>query len=100
MPTWIRCGIDSIDNTNCRINVGHVKHAVVLAFGFLKKRTDYKTAIEETLIRGGDTDTNAKIVGNLIGALHGVEDMMVSCIRNPLNDIFRVPFLDDGHVFF
>lgn len=31
----------------------------------------YKCAIEQTLLRGGDTDTNAAIVGGLIGALWG-----------------------------
>jgi ADP-ribosylglycohydrolase len=31
-----------------------------------------ETAITETLLGGGDTDTNACIVGGLIGALHGV----------------------------
>jgi ADP-ribosyl-[dinitrogen reductase] hydrolase len=56
----------------CHMHAGHVRHAFVLAFGFLRAGTDYETAVRETLLRGGDTDTNAKIVGNMVGALHGV----------------------------
>ena len=35
--------------------------------------SDYETAIAETLLGGGDTDTNACIVGGLIGAAVGVD---------------------------
>ena len=31
----------------------------------------YEVAIEQTLLRSGDTDTNAAIVGGLLGALWG-----------------------------
>ncbi|KAG6582786.1 ADP-ribosylglycohydrolase family protein [Phytophthora cinnamomi] len=37
----------------------------------------YERAIHQTLMKGGDTDTNAAIVGGLIGALHGVEAIPV-----------------------
>ena len=30
-------------------------------------------ALQDTLSRGGDTDTNACIVGGMVGALNGVE---------------------------
>jgi ADP-ribosylglycohydrolase len=33
----------------------------------------YRQAILETLVMGGDTDTNACIVGGLIGAFHGIK---------------------------
>ena len=51
---------------------GFVRHGFTLAFYFLYRGTPYKKAILETLARGGDTDTNACIVGGLIGALHGI----------------------------
>ena len=35
----------------------------------------YEKAIAAILARGGDTDTNAAIVGGLAGALHGVESI-------------------------
>lgn len=58
---------------DCKQNIGHVKHAFTLAFHFLRKKTEYEDAIAETLIKGGDTDTNAAIVGGMMGALHGFE---------------------------
>lgn len=56
----------------CTKQVGHVRWAFVLATHFLRQNESYKTAIQKTLLKGGDTDTNAAIVGGLIGALHGV----------------------------
>ena len=56
----------------CHPLAGFVKIAFTLAFKYLAKGPIYQTAITETLLGGGDTDTNACIVGGLIGALHGV----------------------------
>lgn len=67
---WLNEPIDTLD---ARINIGHVKHAFRLAMHHLKLETSYKHGIIDTLIRGGDTDTNAKIVGNVLGALHGMD---------------------------
>ena len=50
-----------------------VKHGFVHAFRHLKNKTTYLNAIFETLLGGGDTDTNACIVGGLVGACHGEE---------------------------
>ncbi|KAG6946393.1 hypothetical protein JG688_00016066 [Phytophthora aleatoria] len=55
--------------------VGHVRWAFVLATYFLRQNESYERAIQQTLLKGGDTDTNAAIVGGLIGALHGVESI-------------------------
>ncbi len=52
-------------------HTGHVKHAFTLAFHFLREATPFEDAIRETLRCGGDTDTNAAIVGGMLGALHG-----------------------------
>ena len=49
---------------------GFVRYGFTHAFRHLAKGTDYLDAIQETLLGGGDTDTNACIVGGLIGALH------------------------------
>jgi len=40
----------------------------VWAFYYLKNNYAYTAAIEDILLRGGDTDTNAAIVGGLLGA--------------------------------
>ncbi|KAJ3111783.1 hypothetical protein HK100_002555 [Physocladia obscura] len=61
------------DFFNAKKNIGHVKHAFMLAFYFLKLRTPFEDAIVQTLVLGGDTDTNAAIVGGMIGALHGID---------------------------
>ena len=53
-------------------NIGWVRHAFALAFHHLRLRTPFLEALEHTLALGGDTDTNAAIVGGLAGALHGV----------------------------
>jgi len=54
-------------------NIGHVKWAFLMAFYHLKWSSTYEDAIFQTLSKGGDTDTNAAIVGGIIGALHGIE---------------------------
>ena len=60
---------------------GFVKHAFTFAFYHLRCKDSYEDALTQTLERGGDTDTNACIVGGLIGTLHGVDkipqDMLV-----------------------
>ncbi|AKV03561.1 ADP-ribosylglycohydrolase [Labilithrix luteola] len=51
---------------------GFVVHSVSLAtFFFVRHGTDATLAIVETIRAGGDTDTNAAIVGAWCGALHG-----------------------------
>ena len=62
---------DLKDIDDCTVNIGHVKHAFTLAFHFLIKGETYENAIFQTLLRGGDTDTNACIVGGMMGALYG-----------------------------
>ena len=53
--------------------IGFVKIAFTHAYYHLMAQTDYLVAIRQTIQDGGDTDTNACIVGGLLGALHGVE---------------------------
>jgi ADP-ribosyl-[dinitrogen reductase] hydrolase len=57
-----------IDPLNCQIDIGHVRYGFVLAMYFLRHpEISYEDAIYQTLIKGGDTDTNAAIVGGLVG---------------------------------
>ena len=58
--------------------MGWLKIAFNYSFYYLKHSDDYKAKdniyrelMEKILIEGGDTDTNAAIVGGLIGALVG-----------------------------
>ncbi|KAI5059817.1 hypothetical protein GOP47_0026136 [Adiantum capillus-veneris] len=68
---------DSIDVTHlaCTSMVGHVRYAFTLAFFFLRKAVPFEDAISLTLQKGGDTDTNAAIVGGLLGAFQGAENI-------------------------
>lgn len=51
---------------------GFVRIGFTHAFYHLVRNSSYNDAIFATLLGGGDTDTNACIVGGLIGALHGI----------------------------
>jgi ADP-ribosylglycohydrolase len=53
--------------------VGFVKIGFIHAFRHLLLGSGYVEAIKDTLAGGGDTDTNACIVGGLIGAACGAE---------------------------
>jgi ADP-ribosylglycohydrolase len=48
----------------------------------LRHAPDPETAIVDTVMRGGDTDTNAAIVGALVGAVHGVDAFPPQWIRS------------------
>ena len=66
-------GSTSLAEDNFCVNGGHVKHGFRAAFYHLRRRSTYHEALRDVLARGGDTDTNAAIVGGLIGALHGFQ---------------------------
>jgi ADP-ribosylglycohydrolase len=55
----------------CTPQDGFVRIAFVHAFRHLRLGTSYEEALRETLAGGGDTDTNACIVGGLVGARWG-----------------------------
>ena len=65
---------------------GWVKHAFILSFNFLKQDSvDYKKAIHDTLILGGDTDTNACIVGGMIGVCMGMSKLPQDELNKMIN---------------
>lgn len=53
-------------------SIGHLKIAFVWAFYYLKNEITYSEALKDILLQGGDTDTNAAIVGGLLGAAYGL----------------------------
>lgn len=55
--------------------MGWVKIAFDHAFRHLRLGSNFETAMAETLKLGGDTDTNACIVGALIGAAEGYHSL-------------------------
>ena len=69
----------------CWPQAGFARIGFTHAFWHLQQQTPYEQALREMLAGGGDTDTNACIVGGLIGALHGYDhlpDQMFSQILN------------------
>ena len=56
-------------------NMGFVKIAFVNAFIHLISKSTYLQSMSHTLQLGGDTDTNACIVGGLIGAAEGFDNI-------------------------
>ncbi|MBP0017658.1 MAG: ADP-ribosylglycohydrolase family protein [Cyanobacteria bacterium SBLK] len=62
---------------------GFIKIAFTHAFRHLHLQTHYEEAILETLRGSGDTDTNACIVGGLIGSLWG-ENNIPDRMKNPV----------------
>lgn len=53
--------------------MGWVRWAFTLAFHHVLADTPFEAALVDTIRRGGDTDTNAAIVGALLGAVQGRE---------------------------
>lgn len=73
---WYKLGLfmDDIDTYDCINREGHVKHAFVMMVYFLNKmkKYTYESGIRQVLSMGGDTDTNTKIIGSLLGVFHMV----------------------------
>ena len=55
--------------------IGCLEIALCWAFYYLHKEINYKDAIFDILMKGGDTDTNAAIVGGLLGAWQGISQI-------------------------
>jgi ADP-ribosylglycohydrolase len=57
-----------------------------LAFHFLAYQYSYEEAIVQTLLKSGDTDTNACIVGGMIGAKIGALNISKRSVEMLLNN--------------
>lgn len=71
---------ESLDISNIDITkqIGHVRWGFIMAIYFLRNpHITFEEAIKITLMKGGDTDTNAAIVGGLVGAYHKIPDYML-----------------------
>ncbi|MDJ0844505.1 ADP-ribosylglycohydrolase family protein [Crocosphaera sp.] len=81
---WLK---DAQNNVNVPYHphIGFIKIAFTHAFRHLWLGTNYVDAIAETLLGGGDTDTNACIVGGLIGAVYGAEGIPAMMQQPVLN---------------
>jgi ADP-ribosyl-[dinitrogen reductase] hydrolase len=67
-----------ISNLDATRQIGHVRWGFVMAIYFLRHpEITYDEAIKITLMKGGDTDTNAAIVGGMVGAYQKIPDYML-----------------------
>jgi ADP-ribosyl-[dinitrogen reductase] hydrolase len=74
---WMENAIDG-DLPDAHPQAGYVRIAFTYAFFHLKQRSSFRVALSDTLARGGDTDTNACIVGGLIGAYRGINSLLAA----------------------
>jgi ADP-ribosylglycohydrolase len=71
---WLESAIDGVLPKGFP-QEGYIKIAFSYAFYHLAQNSSFENALKNTLMKGGDTDTNACIVGGLIGALCGVDQI-------------------------
>ena len=85
--SWVTCidPINTVSKEMTRENIGWVKWGIILAFHHLISCTIYEDAIRETCRMGGDTDTNACIVGGLVGATIKMTDIPSTWLNKVLN---------------
>jgi ADP-ribosylglycohydrolase len=79
--------------SDARVLIGHVRHAFVAALWFLRRpEIGYEEAICMVLQRGGDTDTNAAIVGGIVACYQPIpEAMMEATWRHSSNFVNPIP---------
>ena len=72
--------IESLDisDLDASKQIGHVRWVFVMTLFFLRNPdVTYEEAIQITLIKGGDMDTNAAIVGGMVRAYQGIPEYML-----------------------
>jgi len=73
---WLH-GAETDSSIQFHPNGGFAKVAFVEAFKHLLKGSSFTDAVRDTLVGGGDTDTNCCIVAALTGAARGLSDIPV-----------------------
>ncbi len=67
-----------ISDMDATRQIGHVRWGFVMAIYFLRNpNISYEEAIKITLMKGGDTDTNAAIVGGMVGSYQVIPEYML-----------------------
>jgi len=54
--------------------ISYIKTALLWSLFYLRKNNSYEEAVKDIISRGGDTRSNAALVGGLIGAAYGIGD--------------------------
>lgn len=75
---WFFNESQDITMMNCTKQIGHVRWAFVMAMYFLRHPSvSYEEALRIALLKGGDTDTNACIVGGLVGTYQPIPSTLL-----------------------
>lgn len=77
--------MDNLDHYAVYPLSGFVRWGFTLAFYFLRQNTDYRSAIKQTITLGGDRDTNAAIVGGMVGASKGIHQIPTAMVDKMIN---------------
>lgn len=80
---WIT-GVESGNMQACNRSIGWVKIAYQRAMHHLKQGTAYRDALKDVLLQGGDTDTNACILGMVLGARDGFSKLPEDMVKATL----------------
>jgi ADP-ribosyl-[dinitrogen reductase] hydrolase len=64
---------------------GNIKIAFVWSLYYLKNAISFEEAISDIVKKGGETETNAAIVGAIIGAAEGLAAIPASMVDKVLN---------------
>lgn len=85
---------------NFLISIGWDAHALSLVLYCLMNKLSFRESIRYTLGQGGDTDTNAAIVGGIMGARHGLSsvplvDRILNCKPNHGREDFQPKIYTD-----
>jgi ADP-ribosyl-[dinitrogen reductase] hydrolase len=74
MQMWVKADDKAaVASLDVRTNDTLIMPIFVMAFYFLLRGSSYEAAIRATISQGGDADTNAAVVGALVGAALGVD---------------------------
>ncbi len=61
--------------------ISYIKTALLWSLYYLRKNVSYEEAVIDIISRGGDTRSNAAIVGGLIGAAQGVNEEQIKSFK-------------------
>lgn len=81
---------------NCRRQIGFIQKAFILSFYYMLRFEEYQKqenqnqnfymdSIRQVIKEGGDTDTNACIVGGMIGALVGFNSIPEEMLKKVID---------------
>ena len=88
MKYWIDNEIDGNDDYELPKPhdrpISYIKIPICWSLYYLKHNFSFNDAMKDIILKGGDTQANAAIVGGLLGASHGLKDFKKKDIKTVL----------------